>query len=286
MRKLKICDTHNDFLTELEPCEFESYISGCKASGVKRICASYWSTRREKPKEELLGRSELLRNLDSDFLLHIEDLWWVKDEKDLKFLTEMKPFSCSLTWNGSNVLAGGCGSKAGLSQWGKCCLEKLVENEITVDVAHLNRKSFWQVAKIVKDNIYCSHAGFYGVRRQERNLTDKQIDFIVRSNGFVGLFFFDKCVQGRNNKNGARPFGVDDIVQNLRYFSDRWGFDNIGIGTDFYGIDNPPQGLDDYGGFEKLFAILKKAGFSERQIEKIFYQNFEDFLTRIHCLSV
>ena len=277
MRKIEICDTHNDFLTELKPCEFEDYIVRCKSLGAKRICASYWSTRRNNPKKELESRANILKKCDSDFLLHIEDLCWVRSEEDLAFLLELKPFSCSLTWNDENVLAGGSKSDAGLTAWGEHCLKRLMDIGVVVDVAHLNRKSFWQVANLLKKNIYCSHAGFCGVKKHKRNLTDRQVDHIVSSGGFVGLFFFDKCIECKHNKNEGAPFGVEDIVKNLKYFTSRWGLDNIGFGTDFYGIDNPPQGLEDYDGFENLFDAMKLAGFSEEQIRKIF----EDFLRRV-----
>ena len=277
MKKVEICDTHNDFLTELDTDEFTSYIAKCKKNNVKVICASFWSTEWEEEKilDEVLLRANILRFLSPEFLLHIEDLWWVKDEERLEFLLELKPFSCSLTWNNRNLLAGGTNAEGGLTKTGEECLERLGEAGIVVDLAHLNRKSFWQVSKNFEKNLYCSHTGFYGVKRHKRNLTDEQIDAIVESNGFVGLFFYDKCV-----KTGEGECGIFDIVKNLKYFTSRWGFDNIGIGTDFYGIENYPAGLKSYDGFKNLAEELKKEGFSEIQIEKIFYKNFLKFVER------
>lgn len=280
MKKIKICDTHNDFLTELPICEIAPYIKKCKEAEVEIICASYWSTRRQEEiiQKELKQRTKILRSGNEHYLLHIEDMWWVKDDKQLAFLKTIKPFSCSLTWNNENCLAGGTNSEAGLTKWGEMCLSEIIKENIVVDVAHLNRKSFWQVAKILKKNIYCSHTGFYGIRRHRRNLTDKQIDYIVESNGFVGLFFYDKCIQ-ISTKN--KPLQISDIVSNIKYFTSRWGFDNIGLGTDFYGIDNYPQGLSDYNQFENLYHVMEVAGFTENQINKIFYLNFKNFLSRV-----
>lgn len=284
MKNLKICDTHNDFLTELPLVAVKNYLEECKKNGVQKICASYWSSRREEKniKTELLERKKILSAFDEVALLHIEDLWWVKSEDELSFLVDLHPFSCSLTWNGENCLAGGVGSEAGLSEWGRHCAETLLENGIVVDFAHLNQKSFWQMSDLVKQNIYCSHAGFCGVRPHERNLTDKQIDRIVSSGGFVGLFFFGKCV--RATEGDARPFEVRDIVENLMYFKSHWGTDNIGIGTDFFGIETAPLGLEDYGGFENLQAQMQRCGFSPCEIEKIFAQNFQAFLKNVRFL--
>lgn len=277
---IKICDTHNDFLTELPLSEIPSYINFCKEASVENLCASYWSSKRNEKdiQSELLERNNLLKTLNKNFLLHIEDLWWVKNEEKLKFLLNLKPFSCSLTWNDENCIAGGTNSTQNLTLWGKYCLKQLVDRKIQIDLAHLNRKSFYSVARILKDNLYCSHTGFYGMKKHKRNLTDKQIDLIVKSKGFVGLFFFDKCTKVSNSKEA---FGIQDIVQNLKYFTSRWGFDNIGIGSDFYGIDNFPVNLENYERFYRLEEELQIAGFYPQQINKIFYKNFEDFLRRI-----
>jgi len=277
MNRIKICDTHNDFLTEFEIEQLTTYIKNCQKQEVEIICASYWSTERKRNfiKSELVERAKILR-AESNFLLHIEDLWWIKNEDDLNFLIELHPFSCSLTWNFKNNLAGGTKSNGELTDFGKACVERLLKENIIVDVAHLNQKSFEQVTEIVKHNIYCSHTGFDGMKKNRRNLTDEQIEKIIDSGGFMGLFFFDKCVKVKPNSR----FDVDDIVANLKYFTECFGFDNIGIGSDFYGIKKPPENLKDYEDFANLHNALKYASFSDTQIEKIFYRNFYDFLKR------
>ena len=105
-------------------------------------------------------------------------------------------------------------------------------------------------------------------------MTDKQVETIVKSNGFIGLFFFDRCVKI------GKDFSVFDIVENLKYFANRWGFDNIGIGSDFYGIENYPNGLENYCDFLNLTQALMDAGFNKEQIEKLYHKNFEEFLNR------
>lgn len=292
MKNIRICDTHNDFLTELKVCEIEDYINRCEECGVEIISASYWSSEREEAKieEELTNRSNALRLASKNYLLHIEDLWWVKNKEKLKFLLDLKPFSCSLTWNFDNALAGGSKESGGLTMWGERCLKELIESGIAVDLAHLNRKSFYQVARLLKNKLYCSHTGFYGVKRHKRNLTDKQIDMIVKSGGFIGLFFYDKCLQANGKveslskmnraslKLGGGQFNIDDIVKSLNYFTLRWGFDNIGIGSDFYGIENYPKGLENYEDFPNLLNALVKEGYNLNQIDKIFYTNFKNIM--------
>lgn len=275
MEMIEICDTHNDFLTELKVDALPSYIKSCKESGVKVICASYWSTKRDRASifYELEEKAKVMRE-NCDFLLHLEDLWWVFDENAFQFLNLINPFSCSLTWNGENPLACGTGSQGGLTKLGWKVANMLIERGTVIDFAHLNCQSFYQLSKLVKNNLYCSHTGFRGIKNAKRNLTDKQVETIVKSNGFIGLFFFDRCVKI------GKGFSVFDIVENLKYFTNRWGFDNIGIGSDFYGIENYPNGLENYCDFLNLTQALMDAGFNKEQIEKLYHKNFEEFLNR------
>ncbi len=278
MKTFKICDTHNDFLTELDEADVLEYIKKCQKKNVEVVCSSFWSTNFSKHEceKKLKICKAVLNKSDSEFLLHVEDLHWVEDKNALEYLINIKPFSCSLTWNNANALAGGAKSTAGLTKWGEKCVEELSKVGIVVDVAHLNRKSFNQTTKLLKKNIFCSHTGFYGLKHHERNLTDKQIEQIVRSDGFIGLFFYDKCVQMSNKKN----FSSDDIIKNIKYFTTKWGFDNLGFGTDFYGIENYPKDLQNYSDFKNLIVRLQEEGFTEEQIEKLFYKNFKQFMLR------
>ncbi len=277
MKNFFICDCHNDFLTELDEENIADYVCHCKRENVKVLSSSFWSSKMNKPYilSQLGRRADLLKNCCPDYLFHIEDLWWIESERDLKKLLKIHPFSCSLTWNDDNSLAGGALGSLGLTKWGQKCTDKHLERGIIIDTAHLNRKSFYQVANIIKSNIYCSHTGFYGMKHHKRNLTDKQIDFIVNSNGFIGMYFYHKALKVKES------FSISDIVKNLKYFTARWGYDNIGIGSDFYGIEVYPEGLCDYSDFDKLYSALKYEGLSQTQIEKIFYKNFIDFLERV-----
>ncbi len=277
MNSFFICDCHNDFLTELDFESIKQYLNLCNNENVKVLCSSFWTSKMNKAyiKKQIGERAELLKENSNSWLFHVEDMWWVENKRELADLLKLKPFSCSLTWNDWNLLAGGAFSEGELTNWGRFCTEKLLQNGTIIDTAHLNRKSFYQVADIIKKNIYCSHTAFYGYKRHKRNLTDKQIELIVNSNGFIGLYFYHKALK----LNG--DFSCQDIVQNLKYFTSRWGSDNIGIGSDFYGIDVYPKDLKGYQNFDKLYCAMKEGGFSSSEIDKIFYQNFINFMSRV-----
>ena len=73
-------------------------------------------------------------------------------------------------------------------------LKLLEENNILVDTAHLSRKAFYDFAKITTKPIYNSHANLNTLFAHPRNLTNKQIEKIVQSNGFLGLTIYEHFI--------------------------------------------------------------------------------------------
>jgi membrane dipeptidase len=51
------------------------------------------------------------------------------------------------------------------------------------------------------------------------------------------------------------------------------GIDHVGIGSDFDGIEKVPHGLEDVSKMPKLVAALKKKGYSDSDIQKIWSGN-------------
>ena len=82
----------------------------------------------------------------------IEDTSIISYE-DLYKLKAIKPLYCSLTWNKENQLAGGAYSKKGITKLGYKYIDKIEEFSF-VDTAHLNKKSFYSLAKNSKKPLY------------------------------------------------------------------------------------------------------------------------------------
>lgn len=275
---MKICDCHNDFFGELKKDELQKYIDTCQNAGVQFLSGSYWTTKKECEILEDIAMRKAGINEPKCFALHIEDLGFIRDEIELEQLIKLKPFSCSLTWNFDNKFAGGSHGEQGLTKLGENVIKKLENNHILFDLAHLNKKSFFEAQNISKNPPYISHAGFCFVRDDKRNVDKSQIDFVVKNNGFIGMFFYDKLSMAKNTD--LARFSVKNIAENYARFVDSFGCENIGFGSDFYGIDNPPKNLEDYSQFQNLTNELENLGMSGEEIDKIFYKNFQNFLSK------
>ena len=68
------------------------------------------------------------------------------------------------------------------------------------------------------------------------------------------------------------PGTVDDVVRHARHIARMGGMEVLGIGSDFDGIDTHEE-LPGAQSMELLWEALHKAGFTQSQLDKIFYGN-------------
>lgn len=277
---IKIADSHNDFMTKITAKEKDCYLSQCQKVGVKIISCAIFTSNLKLCIDDLYNfKNEIvkLKNKYKDIFLlfSIEDIGFIHEEDIDKFI-KLRPISCTLTWNFDNQLAGGAFGGKSITKFGEEVIHKLENENIFVDTAHMNKKSFWKFCKLTKKPIYNSHSNIYDLKRHKRNLTDKQIEMIVKSNGYLGLTIYDKFV-GKEGKVDSKT-----IALQFDYLIKKFGYKNFGLGTDFYGIDinNLPKDIKSYEDIEKIVRELKKLGYSEKIIECILYKNYEDFLKR------
>lgn len=275
-----ISDGHTDFITELNSFENkENYVKNLKQQGVKTICSAVFTTQKKlnlKQVEEYKKQIEELKaKYRVNLLFSVEDLGFLKDEEIQKFI-ELNPISTTLTWNFKNQFAGGAKTNSGITKCGRRVVKKLQENNILIDTAHLSRRAFWDFVKITTKPIYNSHSNIYALRKHNRNLTNKQIQKIVETNGYLGLTIYDEFV-------AEKKITSLDIAKQFDYLIKKFGYLNFGFGTDFYGIDKThlPIDINNYLDLEiNVSNHLFDMGYSTEVVECIMYKNFDNFLKR------
>lgn len=266
----KIFDLHNDYFLKLKDSKKDKYIS--QNYSKNNIISAVWTSELsiyESMRE--IERAKNFVNLKSNLLLGVEDLHFLTYENLDKFLT-FRPAYSGLTWNTCNALAGGAHEGGNLTKFGKKVIGLLEQNNIKVDTAHLNEESFMDVSKVSKRPLFCSHTAFYGINKHSRNLKDYQLKMIVDSGGLVGLCLVSDFI------NGKTKCKIDDVVSHIDYFACKFGIDNLALGTDFYGTSHLPQNAKNYK--DLLFNLsnkLQDLGYTEKSINKIFYENASRF---------
>lgn len=284
-----IADAHNDFLTAIkDKSQRAKLVQTFVESGVRVLNCAVFTTEQnltiadieyfakeveEYNKKYFIGGKQVCR-----FLLSIEDIGFVHSASDLIRLVKVKPVSVTLTWNKNNQFAGGALDFGGLTRLGKFVVRVLEHNNILVDTAHLNRKSFWQFKNITTKPIYCSHANISTLHPHKRNLTNKQIEAIKSSGGYLGLTIYQDFVS-------TTKITSQDIANQFKFLFTHFGAKNFGFGTDFFGINTQklPQDIVCYKELIKVKRWLKLAGISPTNLAYIMYKNYVCFLS---CVGV
>lgn len=280
---LKISDSHTDMLTS-KSFEYQIEFIRNLPTNVVVLNMAVFTTDNNLGIKEI---SEFEQNLitlqkftNTCLIFSVEDIGQIKPSK-IKELIKLKPFCVSLTWNNKNQYAGGALSTNGLTKCGRETIKKLESNNILIDTAHLNRKSFWQFTHITSKPILCTHANINSVFHHPRNLTDSQIQKIVNSNGFLGLTLYEKFIS--NDKISAK-----DVALQFDYLIKKFGHKNFGFGTDFFGVNqnNLPTNIKTYNDLQLIASELKKLGHSNEVINCIFYENFVNFIKRTNNINL
>lgn len=180
--------------------------------------------------------------------------------------------SMGLTWNYKNQLAGGCSTKYGLTKLGREIIGAMNSLGIILDLVHISPKAFDEALDINKGRVMVSHTALKSIHDHSQNLTDSQVKRIIDQNGMIGISFLRSFYPPNS--------GIESVIANLRYLKEKFGLDNVAIGTDFFGfrMGSGIKGIQCLSDLAKLVKTLRKEGFTEEEIEKVMYKNAEQFI--------
>ena len=159
-------------------------------------------------------------------------------------------------------------SEKGLKERGIFFLEEMERLGIIIDVSHLSDAGFYDVLSHTKKPFVASHSNARGICSAVRNLTDDMIRKLADRGGITGINFCQDFL-------GTPEFGRDYVhqaVRQMKYLIRKGGEDFVALGSDFDGI-TPYDDMKDCRIMPRLADCMKKEGFSQTQIEKIFYKN-------------
>ena len=179
----------------------------------------------------------------------------------------------TLTWNYPNQLASPNGQAGGLTETGRAFLAEMEALGMLADVSHLGDEGFWDVCRLARRPFLATHSCCRALWDHRRNLTDAMLRALGDRGGLVGVNFYASFL-------GPDPVSrLDDLARHLRHIIETAGLAAAALGSDFDGIDCPLE-LTDAGHLDRLIPALDRAGFSEREIEAVCWQNAWDFFRR------
>lgn len=186
----------------------------------------------------------------------------------------------TLTWNYENDLAypnkvdmnTGISmpeTEHGLKKKGIEFVELMEEIGMAVDVSHLGDAGFWDVAEIMKKPFAASHSNVRAIAGHTRNLTDEMIRTMAERGGVMGINYCPVFLDDREDGGTSR---ISAMVRHIKHIRNVGGIECIGLGSDFDGISGTLE-IDSPSAVHLLEEALYRNGFTQTEVEKIFYRN-------------
>lgn len=159
----------------------------------------------------------------------------------------------------------------GLTDKGREFVELMEELGMIPDVSHLSDAGFYDVLETAKKPFVASHSNARAVCPNVRNMTDDMIRRLSRRGGVMGLNF---CADFLEEKplGVKNPGTIEAVVRHAKHIASVGGVEVLGLGSDFDGIDTHAE-LPGAQAMGALWEALHKAGFTEGELDKIFWGN-------------
>ena len=229
---------------------------------------------------------EILKNDEAGFLsavLTIEDGAFIEDK--IERIDEVYDWGVrmiGIIWNHENTLAYPNSRDAelhnlGLKPFGFECIERMKEKGIIVDVSHLSDAGFYDVYNNTEKPFVASHSNAREVCPFVRNLTDDMIRKLGKRGGVTGLnycrdFLFTSAEEKEIVYDNYLDITCNKLAEHAKHIVNVGGMGVLGLGSDFDGI-HAYVGMPKADKMDHLANALHKNGFTEGQIDDIFYGN-------------
>jgi membrane dipeptidase len=205
------------------------------------------------------------------FLTLMEGADPIEEPKKLNEFYEKGVRIIGLAWNDRNQYASGNNTDSGLTKEGIELVKRMNDLRITLDLSHLNEKSFWEAIEVCETIPIASHSNARSLTDHPRNLRDDQLLAISKRGGVVGLLLYNHFL-----KTGGENPTLEDVFAHADYIINLCGEDHVGIGSDLdgAGIDDFPREIRTVADLPKIAEFFLKKGYSEERVRKIMGENF------------
>lgn len=158
----------------------------------------------------------------------------------------------------------------GLSDFGREYVERLNDKRIFVDLAHISKKSFFDVVAVHDKTqpLIVTHTGIDMVHHHWRNLDDAQLKAIADTGGTIGVMY------QRNFLAPGFKGAAESVARHLEHAINVVGEDFVSLGSDWDGAIVPPLDMPTCLELPRLVAAMLARGFSADRIHKIMGGNF------------
>ena len=159
----------------------------------------------------------------------------------------------------------------GLTPLGFEFVEEMERLGIVVDTAHISDKGFYDVLEHSKKPFVDSHTNARSIFDHTRNLSDDMIKKMGERGCVAGVNFC--CEFMKDLKKEEYGVSFELAVNHIKHLINKGGEDCVGFGSDYDGISSQGLAMADASYMPLFVDEMKRQGFSDDLIEKIFYKN-------------
>lgn len=196
--------------------------------------------------------------------------------------------ACGPAHYGPGRYAPGTGMTGGLTPAGKELVKEMDKLHMVLDVTHLTDEGFLEALSIFKGPVWASHHNCRSLVAHQRQLTDDQIRILIEREAVIGgvldtWMLTDNWERGKDDplKRGVNLAKVIDHYDHICQIAGNSL--HIAIGSDLdgaYGKEQSPYDLETIADLQHLQGLLKVRGYSDEDIENIFFRNWLRFLNK------
>jgi membrane dipeptidase len=159
----------------------------------------------------------------------------------------------------------------GLTAAGKSLIATCNDLGIMVDLSHLNRAGFMDVADISTKPLVATHCGCHALCHSARNLDDEQLRMIAASSGLIGCNFFTGDLRGDGRFETDMP--LSRMAEHIEHIVAVCGIHHVALGSDFDGAAMCDE-LADAACLPNLLEVLRTRGWLESDLEALTHGNW------------
>lgn len=189
---------------------------------------------------------------------------------------------------GPGRYAPGTGMEGPLTSMGKDLLREMDALRMILDVTHLTDAGFEQALQLYKGPVWASHHNTRALVQHQRQLADHQIRSLIERDAVIGGVLDAWMLTNHWQRGVSDPeqenVSINKLIDHYDHICQLAGNSlHIAIGSDLdgmFGKEQAPHDMDTIADLQGLAPLLRKRGYSQEDIENIFYRNWLRFLRK------
>lgn len=181
---------------------------------------------------------------------------------------------------GHSHYAGGTGVTGPLTERGRRLVQEMDRLGMALDVTHLCDESMDEAFDLFTGMVWASHHNCRTLVNWDRQLTDRHIQQLIDRDAVIGaaldaIMLYDGWRYGETDPSVLDITSVADHIDHICQMAGSTR--HCGIGTDLdggYGTEQTPRDLKTIKDVHKLEDILSQRGYSDEDIDGIFWKNW------------